>query len=98
MKTFKELREGKSKGSRNTRQVMTKKQGLPTWAKGAAVGLLAKLMSAKSSVNPNNDSGIRDERLADMIALSASMNLLGMAVNTQDKSLASKAKSFSKGK
>jgi hypothetical protein len=90
MKTFKELREGK--------RTKTKKRGLPTWAKGASIGILAKLLSVKSGVNPNNDSGIRDQKLADMIALSASMNLIGMAVNSQDKSLVSKAKSMSKGK
>ena len=56
------------------------------------MGLYAKLLSLKGSVNPNNDSAIRDEKLAGMIALSASMNLLGMAVNTQDKSLVSRAK------
>ena len=87
MKTFKELREGK-------RGRTVRKQGLPTWAKTASMGLYAKLMSLKGSVNPNNDSAIRDEKLAGMIALSASMSLLGMAVNTQDKSMVSRAKSM----
>ena len=58
------------------------------------MGLYAKLMSLKGSVNSNNDSAIRDEKLAGMIALSASMSLLGMAVNTQDKSMVSRAKSM----
>ena len=80
------------------RRQMTRKQGLPTWAKTAAVGLLAKVNSDASQVKSNEDPKIRDAKLASAITTTAAISTLGIAVSSQDKTLMGRAKSLARKK
>ena len=83
---------------KEARRVKTRKQGLPTWAKTAAVGLLAKVNSDANAVKANDDAKIRDTKLASAITTSAAISTLGIAVSSQDKTLMGRAKSLGKRK
>ena len=80
------------------RKRVTRTQGLPSWAKVAATGLLASINSDGNSVGANDDPKIRDKKLASQITKTAAITTLGLAINTQDKTLMSKAKSLTKKK
>ena len=71
-------------------------QGLPAWAKSAAVGMLAKVNADASAYVSNSDPKIKDQKLASAITTSAAISTLGLAVNTQDKTLLGRAKSLAK--
>ena len=92
-KTFKALRHDLNEARRKAH---TRKVGMPTWAKAAAIGLLAKVKSDGSSVGANTDPLIRDKKLSDQITTSAAISTLAIAINSNDKSLLSKAKSVTK--
>jgi hypothetical protein len=86
-----ELKEAK-------RKRVTQKQGLPSWAKVAATGLLASINSDGNSAGANDDPKIRDKKLANQITKTAAIATLGIAVNSRDKTLLSKARSLAKKK
>ena len=75
-----------------------RKQGLPTWAKTAAVGMLAKVNADASAYANAQDQKTKDKRLASAITTSAAISTLGLAVSTKDKSLMGRAKSLAKRK
>ena len=90
-KSFKEMRKEMSEARRGSR-------GAPAWAKTASLGLLAKVNSDANAVKANDDPKIRDSKLASAITATASIATLGIAINTKDKSMLSRAKSIGKRK
>ena len=92
-KTFKAFRHDLNEARR---KAGARKVGMPTWAKAAALGLLAKVKSDGNSISSNSDPLIRDQKLSDQITTSAAISTLAIAINSNDKSLLSKAKSVTK--
>ena len=92
MKDFFRFREELQERTRK----MTRKQGMPTWAKTAAVGLLTKVNSDANAYVQNDDPKVKDRKLASAITTSAAITTLGLAVSTQDKTLLGRAKSLGK--
>ena len=90
MKDFDRLREELQEGRSGTRK---RKVGAPLWAKGVAVMLAAKVNSKRNEVKAEDDPKVRDGKLADEIALSAAITTLGIAVSSDDKTIASKVRS-----
>ena len=80
------------------RRQMTRKQGLPAWAKTAAVGMLAKVNSDANAYVGNDDPKVKDRKLASAITTTAAISTLGIAVSSQDKTLMGRAKALSKKK
>ena len=78
------------------RKVVTRKQGLPSWAKGAALVMLNKVKNDTNGFVGNSDPKIKDQKLASAITTSAAITTLGMAVNSNDKTLVGRAKSMMK--
>lgn len=73
-------------------------QGLPAWAKTAAVGMLTKVNSDANAFVNNKDPKIKDQKLASAITTSAAISTLGLAVNSKDKALLGRAKALSRKK
>ena len=88
-KSFKQMRTEMSEAKRGRR-------GAPTWAKTAALGLLAKVNSDANAAKAQDDPKVRDSKLASAIKGTASIATLGIAVNTKDKSMVGRAKSIGK--
>ena len=78
------------------RTVVKRKTGLPTWAKGAALTMLNKVNNDANSFVGNTDPKIKDQKLASAITTSAAITTLGLAINSNDKSLVGRAKSMMK--
>ena len=94
MKDFFQFRD-ELKEARNQRQVV-RKVGLPVWAKTAALGLLNKVRQDGNAYVSNDDPKVKDRKLASAITTSAAISTLGLAVNSNDKTLVSRAKSMMK--
>ena len=73
-----------------------RQMGLPTWAKGAAMGLLTKVRTSGASIMSNDDPKVRDKMLSRQITYAAALSALGMSVNSKDKTLVTKARSLSR--